>query len=1664
MKKQKRTPLAGLDVSAKRLQLLSEAFPSVLDLSGANVSQLLALDPQMHISEARELLARAKTVAVVTARQFRERRLSSGVRTAYMPATGVKGLVQGPTYTDMFTPNWAEMCPPNAIEATTSPIAYLTDLYREVDKIEATAKGQSFPLATRRPDLAGLMLDHTALNQIVPTLTLSNEILETSISQFLNEHHNGMGVDDALLQTRYPMGLPYERYQQQITYVLGRKKQSPGDAIRCTDMAYPYFKEPGVHSQRSDDALQQDTGFGPEQQSLLLEAPYFAFGGAEQSDKQGADSNASLLINPRSRLIENRETRAADFFQRHYGVSDSGELLDTQTFCLRTGITTDELDSLLSVGPYAPTVSPNAGVTVASIDGATFGSVYINGGALPAIAIETLTDTATGADGRMVTVTLGHTLVNCTPDRFDRINRMLRLAKWLMLSFNEVDRLLCACKVAERRTDVTDWSITTNTLRALGLFQTLRRLYKVSAQEFATFIGGIGLWGLGKEPAQFDRIFNSQVLFSLPFRLDDQTFAISPSNEADRRKIDQMCAALGMSHETYRFCAALIQQAQGRELLSWNSFVVSAFYRLARLPRYLGISAIEALALLELLDEGASQLIATLAGVPHVATYQSSTRCDTVSALHALFDIHLWMEENQWSTSKLYQLLRPASSSLIATQTEYSLMQQMNERLAAALISDSSFAEIGASSHMGSAEQRLLGLAPHAPEPIDWFLELAPFIHGAIGVNSPKGLVKYMQGETDALFEEALRSRVQEVFDTRKESSTDLLPKLVNMIMRARGMQEALLMEGLGNYLTVSADLAKELLAWVGASREKVLIEVMRVALGMGSTNEPSLPINDEVLKILEGLSKRAAIIQHLSLSPALVAVFVLQPQWFALPDNALSLPCVYTLSQYARILSFSEQNEEQLLDYFRLINSRWPNEAIAPDDPDPEAKTREQEAKRVLIRAGAARKLAISLRWGIREVLQAAAHANDRFGVVFNVRELDLLLRMRLFEQAIGVDTQALLALGNLSPTSDLQTYRHAAELALTSLNETLVGRPIEEVGQSLTSVITVSQETLVANDPTSPVALIALTLHDLMDQPVAFAEIQWSTNLSDLRPLISTTDEHGRATTYLKSGNTMGVAQVIATFGIDEMVMAPRVTIDCDKSSLRVIDAFSVPTSVHSNGLDVIDFGVTLVDQFGNLGRDCNVEWGTDLGEFQRFTTRTDPSGIARASLRSRDHGLAHAVAQLDNETSHSFSVVQFISTPYVHSLSSNSLLVVGSEVVLMCRVVEMNGQPLKGQAVNFKSDMPTLKATSATTNADGMCQVRYVPENVGDVTVIVDFERDGKKVLDSMKFKVYEMPSVIQQKVSSAEYIEGDTLPIEFTLWLKWGESIAPPMDIQWAVNIDDEISVAKTDREGVVRFITKNFSLGTNTVIAKTLGGLEITRFTIECVEKVVYRAVLIAPDDKYARPDFLSGNTPYVLNVKVFNTKGEVVTGRKLRLVNCGADLSILGVLLPEINSEVVSSLHGHDFAVQGTMGRVGILSLGVQEGDSAVIHRLNDLTLGWLFYVSSLTVHKSFIKIYYTLYSGFGLAVLDNPPILTIGTYVVVAPIEISSSPGEGDAEAGGIAYSVSLKLGTGDVPFPIPVGKELTLHEVVAEKGHVIMAPFSCRVSVIEPDPAQLN
>jgi len=1087
-------------------QLLQAGLGSALAIARSSVDSLMKLAPGLSGDEARRLHQRASALAVLAARHYREQRLIASAATRQPWQTGLRALVDGPTFENQFSPSWEENCPPASIEATTSPAAYLTALFQwatqVIEPMANTEEDQPILLADRRPDLAALVLDNHSLERVEPTIGIVNEILESAARKHLDDHNlKDRSVDDALLETRYPLGLPFERYMSQINRILQSKDYGLGDLVRQLDPEFPYFCRGGLHSLRSDDALQLDTALGPEQRALLLEAAYFP-----RAARRVSARSVQTRINPRTGLRESLHTLQAGFFMRHYGVAKAEDLLPLSAFCLRTGLDQDGVESLLSIQRHAPVASPN----VPGLDApspARFGSVYVNAGSEPTIGVSSVDNS--------------HRLSDWRNHHFDRMQRMIRLARWLELSFGEADQLLDAALQAEYGSGVRDREISENTLRALGLFRRLRRDFKVSAEDFAALLHGLALYARGSETPQFDRVFNDPALFSEPLVLDGRAFSIAPGTEAEYRKVHHLCAALGIDYETYLYLARYIAQAwseqatpdgeQG-ETLYWSHAVVSAFYRLARLPAWLGLSSIEALALLQLLGERGHQYVSRLVHT-RLAIHQHSELGDTLSVIQSLADAVQWCREHELSVSWLYQHLMPLAPVAAASDRELDLLRQINGRMLPTILNEAVFRDAGLPMFSGVDQ----------PTPIEWLTQLQDFV-------SAQGLIRepdpYLDNEA---YEAALQVHLVTVMDNLElENAPRLILTVFRLVMDARSAQHSLVWESLASTFGGSAELSQEVLAWAGGSGYQLLGEVLR--LFNGETDPLSIPVGDDVLALFARFALRMGIVEQLSLSPLVLRTWRLHLDWFegagTTDSGAVTFARLHLLTQYRYLQAFTRQDEKALLDYLKLVNS------LPPD-------LTEQDLQ--LIREDAAGKVAAFTGFGIRDILETALEITEH-GFVTTLRQLDHLVRVRQASTHLQLGSDAALQLGRLRGNSPRAEYRAAAEKALSSLLEQGEGpRPSTEgeLGQSEASWMVVDKEVLVAK--VDDKARLLLTVRDFLGRPLAGITVTWHTDFSTLgAPSSITTDENGQVHNELLAGDEMGTAQVIARFGLDRQILA--------------------------------------------------------------------------------------------------------------------------------------------------------------------------------------------------------------------------------------------------------------------------------------------------------------------------------------------------------------------------------------------------------------------------------------------------------------------------------------------------------------------------------------------
>ncbi|MFJ4375069.1 Tc toxin subunit A [Pseudomonas japonica] len=1452
-------------------QLLQAGLGSAFEIARGSVESLMKRVPELDGDEAHRVHQRATALAVLAARQYREQRLTAQVEIPSPPwRTGLRALVDGPTFESQFNPSWGDNCPPEAIEATTSPAAYLTALFQWVTQvIEPQAnqeEGKPIFLAARRPDLAALMLDNHSLERVEPTIGIVNEILESAARKHLDDHNQKtLAVDDALLLARYPFGLPFERYMSQINAILQRKGYSLGELIRQLDPDFPYFCRGGLHSPRSDEALQLDMAIGPEQRALLLEAAYFPRGMRRVSTR-----SVQTRVNPRTLLRESLHTLQSGFYQRHYGVAKADDLLPLSAFCLRTGLDQDGVESLLSIERHAPVASPNV-PGLAAPTPARFGSVYINAGTEPTIGIVSV-------DGE-------HALSDWVADHFDRMQRMIRLARWIDLPFAEVDQIIDAALRAEHGEAGRGREISENTLRALGLFRRLRGDFKVSAEDFAALLDGVALYARGSAVPQFDRVFNDPALFSEPLVLDDSAFSIVPGNAIEYHKVHHLCSALGISFETYLYLARYIAQAHGpqqleqasEERLSWSHAVVSAFYRLARLPAWLGLGCVEILALLQLMGERGHQYVSRLVNAV-LATHQHSELVDTLGVVQSLADTVRWLRDNDLEVAWLYQHLMPLAPVAVASDRELDLLRQIAARMAPTLLSEASFRDAGLPMIYGIDK----------PTPIDWMKQLELFV-------SEQGLILDRPEDPDnEAYEAALRKSLEIIIDNLElPDGPHVLVRVFQLVMDARSAQRSLVWESLADLFGGSAELSQELLGWAGGSSYQLLDEVLEVLDG-----PLPVPVGDDVLTLLARLTQRMGIVERLGLSPLALRCWWQHRDWFEGEQDDedtstdITFSQLHVLVQYRHLLEFTRQAEQALLDYLRLVNS-------LPTDLS------EEDLR--LIREEAAGKIAQFTGFSIRDILETAQEITAD-GLICTVRQMDHLVRVRLACETLQLGTSAALELGALRGNSVREDYRAAAEGALSSLVAALDQQAVPtqgELGQSETSWIVVGTPRLVAR--TEERARCLLTVRNFLGEPQANISVTWETNLSRLdAPSSASTDVNGQVWVDLQAGDEMGTAQVIARFGLERQILAPLILIDCDLSSLSFKNPVRAPDEALAGNLQMIEFHIETEDDFGNPGRDQVVQWSTDLGNFERPQTRTDAAGVASARLRSLSSGEATVMVELPiNGKQASFASVTFLEQLYFQYVRFSGPVAAGQHATATCRVVNLDGSPQKRVTVLWSANYGSLESDRSISDDDGIAVITYLAPEPGEVILTINAIYDHKPLqpLSSEPTRVHELPKLVDMDPMVQYYALQQARPASFQVRL---EPPAAGYPVTWWAG-ETLLATTYTSVDGSAGYL-QHFNeeqVGEREITVRSLRENDMFVFKVHVVfphERLVPRAgpdspgIDLAEADKWVFAVDPGLNSTLLVFAERFDGEGDTGARLTVTLDDQYADPTALGVV------------------------------------------------------------------------------------------------------------------------------------------------------------------------
>ncbi|MFJ2480936.1 Tc toxin subunit A [Pseudomonas sp. NPDC087598] len=1161
----------------KKLQSYLEQEGSIFPLVEKGV-QGLVRELELRPDDAKRFLRRANSMATYVRRQFIEQTLTGDKTAAARPSSGLLSMVEGPDYHNLIGTDFAALCPVDALESILSPVAYLIELLRWIrDRIESIpGREQKFRLHERRMDLMPLQVDFNAVYQSISSVDIIIAVLEAFITENLQETL----IEDGLIQARYPNGLPYYQHWVTIDGVVQLQGLSVGDFDHEVDLAYPYFLQVNARGANTGRGFAKASRLGPYQRQLLTEA---------------------------------RESFAnrAKFYLDNFGpVDPEGKktLIDVAYFAERTKLNSTQVEALLSISDFAPVRSPNVKTYPGNLpedperESERSGSVYINNNTIPTVRID-----VSGSDFQLTADPETETGF----DHYDRMNRMVRLANWTGLPYDQVDALLVAAIRAVERgnapPDVSEMIISDGVVRALGLFQTLKESYGCTAADFAVFIGELSLYGRGEALSQFDQIFNGREGYLQRLVLDDGSFPLLPAPGQVDLTISQLCSGLAIDLQTYFYLATTVAKAHGlTDTLRRSPAIISSFYRLVRLPRLLSITPVEGVLMLSVL--GGDAWVNGLAGIPLIHTVSDGAP-DVLELIEAMRSCEQWSMQNTPSTLWMLQHGVLAQPALEPSEQDLQFFEQIRNLLPTALLSNSTFLMAGVPP-VGAAEW------------LEFLATSAGNVEPVVGVD---GLVLPYDGRPEH-YSALVRAKVTWAVDTALGAiDTQLRQSIVDtmfgVVMQVRDAQVSLVKETLAVYASVGVELAIPVLNWANSTVHQLLQQVLeQYDVSAEASSRTARRNVSPLLDLLAEVRRRSEVVSTLGLSAALLLDY-LEYGYHAWFDRAskheLSVRTLYYLTTLTRAFDLSEQPAQKLLDYLRQVNAL---PAVTGD-------------ARRLAQQAAAIKLADFFGWSVQEVRECVSRIDTTdLKILKNLSQLDVLMRVRVLSAETGMDALTIFLVGSLPESVDKTAYANAAELVL--LGEQRLRAPMVHVPGDLKALVkitctVVGSNTVVAKKRGEEV-IYKVTLTDAEGKALSGVNVYWQATLGNIET--GATELDGTLLATFTPGAIMGTDTPVYWLDLFEPEYAPSINIVVESNTLTFPPAELSPTPLGTvpRGQEV-ELYALLEDAYGNLGKNSLVEWESTPyppGESTSAIIRprqgfTDQQGLTRAFVSSATGG---------------------------------------------------------------------------------------------------------------------------------------------------------------------------------------------------------------------------------------------------------------------------------------------------------------------------------------------------------------------------------------------------------------------------------------------------------
>ena len=1131
--------------------------------------QGLVKDFNVSPDDARRFLRRANSMAIYVRRQFIEHSLRSHETDEAGVTSGLLSMVSGPSFEILFRPEFDSFCPPQALESLASPVAYLIELLRWIEqRIESVGTpGEKLPLHDRRKDLKPLSVDFNAVYRSVSAVDIIVPVLETLIA----EHDARLDVEDAMIEARYPNGLPYYQHWVTLDAVAHHLGLSVGNFAHLVDFSFPYFLLRQAWDADAGRALAHASRLGPYQRQLLTEEP------VEFDD----------------RVV---------FYSQNFGTDELTwqNLNQVPFFGERTKLDTPELEALLSVRSFAPVRSANVTYPQnkpVEPESWCSGSVYLNANSDPAVSIK-----GDGSGPAFLHKLSADPTNDVGLDRYDRMNRKLRLDQWLGLPSDQVDALLVAAIRAETRNSGSEnaWWITEKVVHALGLFQSLRERYGCTAPDFAAFIDELSIYGRGEALSQFDQIFNGQGDYRQPLLLDNGEFSVLPVQGKSELTVTQLCSALGIDLQTYRYLAMAIAGAHGvtDNKLKRPPAVISSFYRLVKLPRLLGMTPVEGVLMLTLL--GGEGWLYGLAGTPLI----HSTRVDTPDVLNLIYALHScvgWCADRKFAVLWMLQHISQPQALVTASDDERQLFEKVRSLLPGAQFTHSALLMAGVPPLAGASWMDLLTMLVDADGLVLAYAgtqaEYLAFARMALD-----GAVKDGLGESD----EIVRAGIVE--------------KMLAVLLQAQEAQASVVKESLAVYAGVNAEQAFQVLAWANATVHQLLRQVFERTLSdredalRGRNEQP-----DPLLDLLADVRRRSAVVAKLDLDAQLLQDYLAygHKAWLDQEDkHAFTVRTLYYLTVLTRAFELSEQPAQKLLDYLREVNA-------LPDSLSVDAERLAQQAASI--------RLAEFFSWSVQEVRECVSRFDSTHHILKNLTQLDLLMRIRVLAANTGMDAITIFLIGTLPEAVDKPKYKEAAEHALLSLSESPMPQMAftENLQQLVTLTCVPDKTEVVANKPDEKITF-TVTLEDIDAKPLSGVKVYWLARLGSIAT--AETDTEGKVKAEFLPGKVMGTDTPQFWLDLFEPQYAPTLNVVADTQSLQFPPSLMspVPLGTVPHGQEV-ELYVTLMDRYLNLGKNSLVRWSYKVVDLTRLPllvirpaqTFTNQEGVARVFASSPTGG---------------------------------------------------------------------------------------------------------------------------------------------------------------------------------------------------------------------------------------------------------------------------------------------------------------------------------------------------------------------------------------------------------------------------------------------------------